>query len=265
MARPSPFVSVIMPYYNRPEQLRRSLWLLERQAYPEYEVIIVDDGSDLEQALEPNVNPNEPLRVDRIREPGSPPRSPNHAWNRAFALTRGSFIITTHPEILVPRDAIQRIVDQHEKPYRSVPIQYCIATRHQYNRLDRTPWQDGLDMLQLLPNFWTARGPWGFDNMSARRYRSHLSFSGAWRDEWEGLSDEYKFLPPVEDPLFQSDDAWVHVQELKMSRPSRGIDLEVYHQWHERIYGTDDPPKSTRIQWTIQADVEEAKGWHPPI
>lgn len=45
--RPSNPVSVIIPYYERPEELARTLASLERQTYPRdlFEVIVVDDGS----------------------------------------------------------------------------------------------------------------------------------------------------------------------------------------------------------------------------
>ena len=44
---PSLPVSIIVPYYERPEELARTLASLERQTYPRdlFEVIVVDDGS----------------------------------------------------------------------------------------------------------------------------------------------------------------------------------------------------------------------------
>jgi glycosyltransferase involved in cell wall biosynthesis len=48
MAQTNPFLSVIIPTYQRPKQLTACLKGLERQRYPKnrYEVIIVDDGSE---------------------------------------------------------------------------------------------------------------------------------------------------------------------------------------------------------------------------
>ena len=44
---PLPFVSVIVPTYNRAHLLKQLLWSLAHQDYPKdrYEVIVVDDGS----------------------------------------------------------------------------------------------------------------------------------------------------------------------------------------------------------------------------
>lgn len=41
----TPVVSVIVPVYNRPSLLRRALISLEQQTFPQWECIIVDDGS----------------------------------------------------------------------------------------------------------------------------------------------------------------------------------------------------------------------------
>lgn len=41
----SPLISVIIPAYNAEETLERCLWSVRQQDYPEFEVILVDDGS----------------------------------------------------------------------------------------------------------------------------------------------------------------------------------------------------------------------------
>lgn len=259
-----PKVSILIPYYNRREQFMRVLSLLERQDYSAwYEIVVVDDGSSLDQNLWADINPNGAVRIKSLREPGAPPRSPNMAWNEAFRMSIGDFIITSHPEIIVPRNAISQMIEHHKPPFRSVPVQYCIATEHQYHRLERVPWYSDLNTIKLLPNFWTAVGPWGFSNGKAHEYLSHLSFSGNYRQHWQELSDDWLFLPRVEDPNFLSDDAWVHVNELRNGRPSRGVPIEVYHQWHERVYGSRNEA-SARIRRIIEADRKEASEWTPP-
>ena len=39
--------SVIIPVYNRPDELKELLESLNKQTYKEFEVIVVEDGSDL--------------------------------------------------------------------------------------------------------------------------------------------------------------------------------------------------------------------------
>ncbi|RKZ49143.1 MAG: glycosyl transferase [Candidatus Parabeggiatoa sp. nov. 3] len=42
-----PFFSIVIPTYNRPQQLALCLQSLARQDYPRFEVIVVDDGSEV--------------------------------------------------------------------------------------------------------------------------------------------------------------------------------------------------------------------------
>jgi glycosyltransferase involved in cell wall biosynthesis len=242
--------------------------LLARQTHENFEVMIADDGSTDEQSAESVLDELRPpiaYQVWRLRESGAPPRSPNIAWNYARLLALGDFIITMHPEIMVPPDAIESMLDEHERPYRSVPCQYTIGTEYQQNRIDRLDWIADLRELQRLPDFWITPGPWLYDNLSAPDYRSHLSFAGGYSDDWAFISSQagVPFFPDVEDPDFLSDDAWLHKQELAADRPSRGVGIEVYHQWHERIYRDDRPHYSPRIRRTMDADRDAAADWKP--
>lgn len=260
-------VSILIPYYNRREQFERSLWLLTRQSHANLSIVIIDDGSKPDQKIDDLVSPFYPrVKVIRIRKSGAPPRSPNKAWNAAFQMSNGEFVITSHPEIMVPKDAVERILINHEGPQRSVPIQFCIATAEQYHRIDRVRWKESLDELKRLPDFWSAMGPWGYSNLSADQYRSHLSFSGGYRDDWLetafDLQVDEGFLPDVADPNFTADDAWMHKRELEIDRPSRGVPVEVYHQHHDRVYG-NRPQASPRVRRIIESDRERAREWKP--
>lgn len=267
-------ISILIPYYNRAEQFARSLLLLGRQTHGAIEVLVADDGSHqveaaevLFAALQPFIP--SPYYVWLLRARGAPPRSPNTAWNWLFAKAQGDFIITMHPEIMIGPDAVSKMLADHERPFRSVACQYTIGTEYQYNRIDHLDWQASLGELRRLPDFWTTAGPWHFDNLSAPDYRSHLSFAGNYREDWEFIAKHagVPFLPEVEDPDFLSDDAWLHKQELVLGRPSRGVDVEVYHQWHERIYRADRPQYSARLRRVvgrlIDADKDAAAKWSP--
>ena len=51
VAKASPFVSVVLVHFNRPAYLRQALQSLEKQAYKNFEVILVDCGSTLPAAV----------------------------------------------------------------------------------------------------------------------------------------------------------------------------------------------------------------------
>ena len=72
--RPSAFVSVVVPYFEQPAELERTLAALERQTWPRelFEVVVVDDGSKT-----PLAAPVSPLRVTVV-----------HQEDRGFGLAR---------------------------------------------------------------------------------------------------------------------------------------------------------------------------------
>ncbi|RWF14981.1 MAG: glycosyltransferase family 2 protein, partial [Mesorhizobium sp.] len=49
-ARPAPLVSVVMAHRNRPLYLKQAIEAVEAQSYGNLELVLVDDGSDLEEA-----------------------------------------------------------------------------------------------------------------------------------------------------------------------------------------------------------------------
>jgi len=42
----APLVSVIIPTYNRSEMLKRALESVRAQTFPDYEIVVIDDGSE---------------------------------------------------------------------------------------------------------------------------------------------------------------------------------------------------------------------------
>ena len=217
-------VSVLLSCLNRADQLRRSLWLLERQTWFDYEIWVLDDGStdDLESLCGSRL-----VNYVSVRPPGSPPRSANEALWIGYQLCQGEFIILSHAEIMVPKDAITRMVVAHNG-HRSVPLQYAIppvAQRH----IDSVDWRRSLSYLQNLPNFWADVGPWGFSNTNAHGWRHHFSFTGQFREEWE----RWGFLPKSDAMEFT--DNWMLEKETEAGILPNPIDLEVYHQSHDRL------------------------------
>jgi glycosyltransferase involved in cell wall biosynthesis len=83
-------VSVVIPTHDRPQRLERTLRALRAQSLPsdEFEVIVVDDGSDPEtqQLLErEEADSGLQLRVERRSSAGGPARARNAGWRMARA------------------------------------------------------------------------------------------------------------------------------------------------------------------------------------
>jgi len=119
-------VSILIPYYgNRRFQLERSIPFLENQTYPDYELVLMDDGkSDLPDDLIGKFDRYIQLRVGDV-----PIRSPNVALRTGFAESDGDFIITSQPELLIPYDAVERMVAEANMNRRNVATQYHLTKK----------------------------------------------------------------------------------------------------------------------------------------
>jgi glycosyltransferase involved in cell wall biosynthesis len=154
-------VSVLIPYFQgRRPLLERTLWLLRNQTYEDFEVWILDDGS--------NENVEElcggKIIYEKLRDYGAPPRASNMAWNHAYRKCDGEFIILTHPEYMAPRHAIETLVDLYDGDNRLEPVALALPS-HTLGTLDELDWKSDLDVLMTVPDFWTFRTPLGLDKL----------------------------------------------------------------------------------------------------
>ena len=96
-----PMLSVIVPVYNQLEELSRCLTALGASHYDDFEVIVVDDGSNL---------PIEPAVVERgfdylrIEGPGGPARARNRGAQRA----QGRYLVFIDADVCVHPDTLAR-------------------------------------------------------------------------------------------------------------------------------------------------------------
>lgn len=218
-------VSILIAVHNRADLLRRNLWTLTRQTTP-CEIVVVDDGSteDVE-----GVAKSAGVEYYRMREP-SPPghpnlRGPNLAWWHGFRRCKGSFIILSHPEILVPLNGVEVMLQEHTPKLRSVPILYFLSKSIQ-DQIDSVDWKDDVHLIKSLPEFGGVMSHWGYYNHEAPNWRHHVCFTGMLKEDWEAQG----FLPEVAE--FGNDDSWLHIYERSIGRKINKVALEVYHQFH---------------------------------
>ena len=95
----APFVSVVVPTHNRPEQLAACLSSLLSLSYPDYEVIVVDNApgtnvtADLVQKLSVRASQ---LRYVREDNPG-----PSWARNRGITIAKGKILVFADDDVVV--------------------------------------------------------------------------------------------------------------------------------------------------------------------
>lgn len=109
----SPFFSIIIPTYNRPERLRECLNSLTRLSYPvdDFEVIVVDDGSP--QRLENIVELfKAQLPVQLLRQQNAGPAS---ARNNGAQAARGAYLAFTDDDCRPAPDWLTQMAAQLEQ------------------------------------------------------------------------------------------------------------------------------------------------------
>jgi len=229
-------VSILIPYYgDRRRQLERSLPFLERQTYPNYETILVDDGSSNLSGLEHRFDKYFALRKGTV-----PIRSPNNSLRKAFELSDGDFIICSQPELLIPFDAVEKMLSLSNHNRRNVATQYHLTAEALVHLDGVLGWQHDFKKIKSIPGFMSITTPWAYTNINAPTYRNHFSFSGSTRERFEKY-----LIPQVEE--WGMEDVWVYKKEVENGEPCVPIEIETYHQEHDRVYGTI-PEYSVRIQ-----------------
>lgn len=119
LPRPTPLISLIIPTRNRLVLLRRCLeTLIARTNYPNYEILIVDNGSDETDAVEFLVDPGEhyqglAIRVLRDERPFNYSRLNNQAVEQA----RGELIGLLNNDLeIIDRSWLSEMVSQACRP-----------------------------------------------------------------------------------------------------------------------------------------------------
>ena len=106
MSAGPPDVSVIFSTYRQPEWLRKALCGFARQNYPDFEVVIADDGSGEKTAeVIQSARRSTGLRIEHVRQPDLGFRK-CRILNKAILKARGGYLIFTdgdcipHPEFI---------------------------------------------------------------------------------------------------------------------------------------------------------------------
>lgn len=97
--------SIIIPVYNRPEEIDDLLNSLTRQTYVHFEVIVVDDGSSI--PCEPIVNAyNNRLRIRYFYIENS---GPGLARNQGVRYAEGEIVIVLDSDCIVPASYLEQV------------------------------------------------------------------------------------------------------------------------------------------------------------
>ena len=114
-----PTVSVIIPTYNRRTYVQEAIDSVLAQTYPDYEIIVIDDGSTdgTDQVLHARYG-------DRIRYVWQENQGESAARNRGIALARGEYIaLLDSDDLWLPDKLAKQIpfLDSHPGAVLALP------------------------------------------------------------------------------------------------------------------------------------------------
>ncbi|MBF2026331.1 MAG: glycosyltransferase [Oscillatoriales cyanobacterium C42_A2020_001] len=100
-----PFVSVIVPVFNDAIGLKRCLQALEQQTYPQhlYEVVVVDNGSDVDQGIAEVVAAFQQATLMYESQPGS-----YAARNRGISVAKGEILAFTDADCIPAQNWLEQ-------------------------------------------------------------------------------------------------------------------------------------------------------------
>jgi glycosyltransferase involved in cell wall biosynthesis len=94
----SPKFSVVIPVYNRPDELRELLSSLSVQTFTDFEVVVVEDGSALRSDAVVQAFSDQ-LRIQYLYKPNS---GPGPSRNFGFQHARGDYFVVFDSDCLIP-------------------------------------------------------------------------------------------------------------------------------------------------------------------
>jgi cellulose synthase/poly-beta-1,6-N-acetylglucosamine synthase-like glycosyltransferase/peptidoglycan/xylan/chitin deacetylase (PgdA/CDA1 family) len=106
-----PPVSIIVPAYNEIEVIEAAVRSLAVSIYPDFEVIVVDDGSD-----DGTGDLVAALQIDRVRLLREPNKGKDGALNTGIAAARHDFIVCVDADTVFERGTLHRLVQPFADP-----------------------------------------------------------------------------------------------------------------------------------------------------
>jgi len=154
--------SVVLCTYNRAHLLKRSLVCYEKQTMKDFELIILDDGSEDEtEELVRSYSDRLTIRYQRLedKKPGEW-RDAGAIINRGIVRSVGSCVFITHPEVMICFDCLEKsceaLKDVH-RTYFNARVYYC--TPPMQEALDTLDWQGDFYAVRSLTRFYDEPEP----------------------------------------------------------------------------------------------------------
>lgn len=119
-----PLVSIVMAYYNRIDQLKITLETISHSNYKNFEIIIIDDGSEEKHDLKNLIFLfNFQIKLLIVKKEQKTWINPCIPFNLGFLMSKGEYIIIQNPEVAHVGDVIEYVAQNlHEGKYLTFSV-----------------------------------------------------------------------------------------------------------------------------------------------
>ena len=175
----NPSVSIIMSVANRPQNLLNSLTAWSMIDYPDYDFVIIDNGSE-------NIQIDNIVKEMKTKLPITFYKQPkvnlNRTWNLYGKSSRGDYVVfSMMDEIISHKDILQKMVTCH--PTSRVSIFTYFMTMAQTLDMDSYDWKDDPT---IIPKPFTNQTSAGLISHITGNYRKNWDYFGWFRDNQNG-------------------------------------------------------------------------------
>lgn len=268
-------VSVLSSTFNRAKLLDLALASYAKQSMPftDWEYVLVDDGSqdNTLDVVEKWKNRGLPIRAyDAAADLGKPKtpgkwRDGSIGRNAGSLRCTGDVLVATHPEIIIPPDALElayRAVQASPQSWHTA-IPYWVPPDESWNQndWDNNPNVESLRRIQGFENFFNHHDcrP-NHEQERCNHWETEIWWSMS-MDLWRKIGGfrEFEVWGPVDvDFMNRRKKIGIDTQFIMSPiSPSRHGIMMVYHQWHESPRNHD-----LCIQTLVQMGYEYADASH---
>src|ERR1700733_13364323 len=107
------YFSIIIPLYNRPQEIKELLETLVLQTYKQFEVLVIEDGS-IDDAAEVVKSFSDKLDIKYFVKENA---GQGFARNYGFERAKGDYFIIFDSDCLIPADYLEIVNDSLAKDY----------------------------------------------------------------------------------------------------------------------------------------------------
>jgi len=156
-----PKISIVSSYFNRKNELWRTLKVMDKSSFKDFEYVIVDDGSDYRQRIEDLAEEFKFVKLKRIEPADKHHINPCIPFNMGIAMAEGDIIILQSPECMHMGDVLNFVANNSKDNQYLVFSCYSLS-RTSSNNLENINFN--LTLQDIENNTTKAIG--GFSNKS---------------------------------------------------------------------------------------------------